>query len=508
MSDPTLDERVEALAVAGRLLAPFTSPQVHSAVHEVGRRAQQRASVGLEQTVVALAGSTGSGKSSLFNAITGLDLAEVGVLRPTTADPLACWWGEHVPLDLLDWLGVPAHLRVPRRSTLDDSATPLDGLVLLDLPDHDSMVLSHRDKVDRLVGLVDMVVWVTDPVKYGDALLHERYLSSMSRHGGVVVVVLNQVDLLSAAERDVCLSHLRDLLAGEGPGGLDVLATSAADGTGVDELTRRLRDAVARREAAAERLAADVAVLGHRLRVETGLRPPGAGHSDTPRHVGPPDVDGLVVTDGLHAALAVHRAQFAAGELAWPWTRTRAASPVVEPDLSADAVTARLDDYVEQATDVMAPMWRDSVRGELSAVPGDLVDAWGDEVRQVVGTPARPRLTGTGVRRAQRLVMAMAAAAVVLGVVAGFALAQDLDAALPAGIGALLAVMGCIVGGWVVNRRRRREQDDYASSEAAQIVEALRGRIRRDVQVHLELPLEQSRADHDAAAAALDLAEA
>ena len=48
-------------------------------------RAGTRLGLGLESTVVALAGPTGVGKSQLFNVLTGSDLAVVGRRRPTTA---------------------------------------------------------------------------------------------------------------------------------------------------------------------------------------------------------------------------------------------------------------------------------------------------------------------------------------------------------------------------------------------------------------------------------------
>ena len=67
-------------------------------------RAGQRLRWG-EQTVVALAGSTGSGKSSLTNALVGSDVAEAGVLRPTTAETLAVSFG-NANAELLDWLRV------------------------------------------------------------------------------------------------------------------------------------------------------------------------------------------------------------------------------------------------------------------------------------------------------------------------------------------------------------------------------------------------------------------
>ena len=92
---------------------------------------------------------------------------------------------------LLDWLEVPRRHR-------HDPEPALDGLVLLDLPDHDSVRLEHRLEVDRLVGLVDVLVWVLDPEKYADAAVHDRYLVPLASHAGVLLVVLNQVDRLDA----------------------------------------------------------------------------------------------------------------------------------------------------------------------------------------------------------------------------------------------------------------------------------------------------------------------
>ena len=111
--------------------------------------------------------------------------------RPTTSTALACSLGEDSAEELLDWLAVP------RRHALEADprlAAGLDGLVLLDLPDHDSTEVAHRLEVDRLVQLVDMLVWVVDPQKYADAALHERYLRPLASHADVMMVVLNQVD--------------------------------------------------------------------------------------------------------------------------------------------------------------------------------------------------------------------------------------------------------------------------------------------------------------------------
>ena len=81
-------------------------------------RADQRLQWG-EQTVVALAGSTGSGKSSLTNSLTGSDVAVAGVLRPTTAETLAVSFGV-TNVQLLDWLQVSRRHEVPAPQVLRD----------------------------------------------------------------------------------------------------------------------------------------------------------------------------------------------------------------------------------------------------------------------------------------------------------------------------------------------------------------------------------------------------
>src|SRR6188508_2021400 len=92
-------------------------------------------------TVVALAGATGSGKSSLFNALVGDAVANVGVRRPTTSTPTAAIWGDEPVADLLDWLGVGTRHLVPADPAAEQGGGrrggpvgSLDGLVLLDLP--------------------------------------------------------------------------------------------------------------------------------------------------------------------------------------------------------------------------------------------------------------------------------------------------------------------------------------------------------------------------------------
>ncbi|MGI5528198.1 YfjP family GTPase [Streptomyces syringium] len=229
--------------------------------------ARQRHS--LDLTVVAIAGATGSGKSTLFNTLARAPLSEAGVRRPTTAAPVACTWTDRAD-GLLDRLGIAAKARRLPSRPYDRG---LSGLVLLDLPDHDSAAPGHREQVDRLLGLVDAVIWVVDPEKYADAVLHERYLRPLAGYAEVTFVVLNQVDRLSGDAADQVLDDLRRLLDEDGlalgehgePGAV-VLALSALTGEGVGELRQMLGQFTAERSAAERRLAADVDGASARLR--------------------------------------------------------------------------------------------------------------------------------------------------------------------------------------------------------------------------------------------------
>jgi hypothetical protein len=140
-------------AASGRLTEQQLEPG-----REVAERAKERLRLSSEHTIVALAGATGSGKSSLFNKLTDLELAGVGVKRPTTSWALACAWGPEGASEILSWIGIPERHQVSRMSMLDASAedTNLQGLVLLDLPDHDSTEVSHHLEVDRLVRYADL----------------------------------------------------------------------------------------------------------------------------------------------------------------------------------------------------------------------------------------------------------------------------------------------------------------------------------------------------------------
>ncbi|CAD5985308.1 GTPase HflX [Streptomyces sp. KY70] len=233
----------DTLAEAGRVLDEAAARQRLSSRH----------------TVVAIAGATGSGKSTLFNALAGTQISDTGLRRPTTSQPIACSWTDGAA-GLLDRLAIPGRLRRrphPGPAAFDEA---LQGLVLVDLPDHDSAATAHRDQVDRVLALVDAVIWVVDPEKYADAALHERYLRPLAGHAEVTFVVLNQIDRLPGEAADLVLDDLRRLLDEDGMAlgehgepGATVMSLSALTGDGVPELREMVGRFVQDRTAATRR---------------------------------------------------------------------------------------------------------------------------------------------------------------------------------------------------------------------------------------------------------------
>jgi GTP-binding protein EngB required for normal cell division len=263
--------RAAALTEAIEAGRPHLPEDAVARAKVVTDRIDQRLGLSGDHTVVALVGATGSGKSSLFNQIAGIDLAVVGVRRPTTMETTACIWGTQGASALMDWLNLPSRHRITRESALDvGRENELQGLVLLDLPDYDSTSLDHRSEVERLIELVDVFVWVTDPQKYADAAMHERYLRPLSGHDGVTVVVLNQADRLPREDVEECRRDLARLLAEDGLDVSGILVTSALTGAGVPQLRSVISDAVHSGAAVRERLAADLDAVGGELEGSVG----------------------------------------------------------------------------------------------------------------------------------------------------------------------------------------------------------------------------------------------
>lgn len=260
------DER-SSTVLAGRFVAVEEAvdrasgripPEVRSDITDHLTTVSQRLTHGVDQTVVALVGGTGSGKSSLFNAITGIDFADVGVERPTTSRPIACVWGENAD-PLLDRLGIEEDCRYQRESELDiGTQDEFRGLVLVDVPDHDSIAEEHREYVDTIVPLADVLIWVLDPQKYADAAVHRRYLQQLQGHERSLMAVLNKLDTVPEVAVTSLLADVGRLLTSDGLKNVPVRGVSTKTGEGVLGLRDVLAQLAQSRSAAAVRAAADL----------------------------------------------------------------------------------------------------------------------------------------------------------------------------------------------------------------------------------------------------------
>ncbi len=203
--------------------------------------------------VLAIAGGTGSGKSSLLNALAGEQVAEVSRIRPHTDRPLA-WY----PHD-----AEPGLARLFDRHGIDQRVghDRFPGLALIDLPDHDSIVSAHRATVDAVLPDVDGVLWVLDPQKYRDRALHRERLAPLADYADQFVFVLNQIDRVTGEVGEVAADAAAALAAsGMGTPGIFTIAADPTTGPplGVDELAGFLRERLDAKRVALGKLLADV----------------------------------------------------------------------------------------------------------------------------------------------------------------------------------------------------------------------------------------------------------
>lgn len=297
-SAPSLNERAQcleqALAAAEGVAEDERLDQARAVLEKVGRRQ----SVNEEYTVVGFFGATGSGKSSLFNAVAQADLAGVAVTRPATRTARAAVWGRTDPRPLLDWLEVDAvhHLGrdLPgssrpgrgsgpwqslfggRSGTRGRDGEPEQGLILLDLPDFDSIDAENRALAQRFAARVDVMVWVFDPQKYADHAVHHEFLRPLAEHGGKMLAVLNQADRLSEQELAAVLTDLQGQLGRDGAARLlsrAPLGASARTGLGLDELTAGIAEVVTGSSAVRQRLHADLDGVVSSLAAQSGGEP-------------------------------------------------------------------------------------------------------------------------------------------------------------------------------------------------------------------------------------------
>ncbi|WP_049349030.1 GTPase [Rothia mucilaginosa] len=280
-------------------------------------RLSQRRELSTEHTVIGFFGATGSGKSTLFNAIAGQNIALSAPTRPTTSTVQAAIWEAEGSEELLDWLGIDKRV-YPQTQALAAEGEASDGngagkhnkaggaaapnavtepapglfnrirravggrgemrtrtgcLILLDMPDFDSVTTTNRDLAARMMRYVDVLVWVVDPQKYADAVIHRDFMVPLAASGAQALCVLNQADKLAPAEVPAVLASLTRLLQAEGTEAHLLsapIAVSARTGDGVDVLRDLLAQVAAAKSLSLQRTDAQLHATASQLRTYAG----------------------------------------------------------------------------------------------------------------------------------------------------------------------------------------------------------------------------------------------
>lgn len=183
--------------------------------------------------LAVVGGSTGSGKSTIVNALIGTPTTRAGVIRPTTRQPILV----HAPVDA-GWFAsdriLPGLARV--RGTVSSPGTPASSagdapaasrinelmllghdkvpasLAIIDAPDIDSVADDNRALANQLLAAADLWLFVTTANRYADAVPW-KLLDGAASRSITVGVVLNRVPPGAAAD---VLPDLQSMLTARG----------------------------------------------------------------------------------------------------------------------------------------------------------------------------------------------------------------------------------------------------------------------------------------------------
>ncbi len=169
---------------------------------------------------VVFLGGTGTGKSTLFNALCERPLSATGVERPKTAGPVAfahtrCHFEKtfpfpeiHIETVPLETAKLPYSGKAGRISVITTPGDTLSHLVLVDTPDLDSVQEKHHFMARDLYALSDAVVFVASQEKYADEVLHD-FFTKVIQDEKPYFFVLNKAS--EETTKEEILNSLQDL---------------------------------------------------------------------------------------------------------------------------------------------------------------------------------------------------------------------------------------------------------------------------------------------------------
>ncbi|WP_159944585.1 MULTISPECIES: dynamin family protein [unclassified Nocardiopsis] len=197
--------------------------------------------------LIAVAGSTGAGKSTLVNSLVGQQVTTTGVRRPTTNSPvLAC-----NPADV-DWFSeasfIPSLPRVRQQGlampgkdgmlVLAATEAMPQGVALLDTPDVDSAVAAHHEFAAKFLDAADLWMFVTTSTRYADARVWE-FLQVARDRDTSLAVVLSRVPRRG---RRQLLDHFGAMLEANGLGAAARFAIPETDQIRGERFTSNVAD--------------------------------------------------------------------------------------------------------------------------------------------------------------------------------------------------------------------------------------------------------------------------
>ena len=180
-------DRFKDLIQRGALFS-FSAREKEALLENLAELGKKLCAVQASFLTIGILGGTGVGKSTLMNALAGAEISTTSHRRPHTDHVLIYKHEEAGPLPALEMENLAWQV-------INHKEDAVKHVLLCDLPDFDSLIGEHRDRVIRFMEHLDVLVWVTSLEKYGDNRFYE-FLQTAPKAKQNFVFVMNKIDLL------------------------------------------------------------------------------------------------------------------------------------------------------------------------------------------------------------------------------------------------------------------------------------------------------------------------